>query len=229
MCKPLATFFEIFREPLTVLQAENTPTIHLVWRYFKKIEMELDSLCGSDDAILQSLGASAMLALNKKTTKYTSEWAMIATILDPQSKKMSRFSVQDKLQAKALILEKLRAVSSEYPAISSLNSPPAKRVQRFDFVDFNDDMAEPEPTDGVEDELQKYLESPGSKEEISQYWKSNSYNFPTMAKLAINVLGIPASSSSPERYFSALKLLVTDNRYNLSGSLISKIMIAKSL
>ncbi|KAI1725916.1 hypothetical protein DdX_02603 [Ditylenchus destructor] len=118
---------------------------------------------------------------------------------------------------------------SEYPSISSIHSPPAKRVQRFDFVDFNDDMAEPEPTDGVEDELQRYLESRGSKEEISQYWKSNSHNYPTMAKLAINVLGIPASSSSPERCFSALKLLVTDNRYNLSGSLISKILIAKSL
>jgi len=114
-------------------------------------------------------------------------------------------------------------------SIADIHSPPPKRSNRVDYFDFNDDVEEPEFEQNADEELERYMQSQSSTEEIISFWKTKAHLYPTLAMLARKVLGIPGSSSSPERWFSAMKLIVTDNRFNLSASMISKIMISKSL
>lgn len=63
--------------------------------------------------------------------------------------------------------------------------------------------------------------------DIMAYWEDNKYVFPFLAKLAAIVHGVPATEVSVERAFSALNLILDDQRCNLSDENLKKILFVK--
>jgi hypothetical protein len=76
------------------------------------------------------------------------------------------------------------------------------------------------------DELEKWISSPPFElqggETLGQYWmrlrKQKSTN--KIARMAIDMLGIPAMSSDCERVFSQAKLMITGQRHRLKPDII---------
>lgn len=62
---------------------------------------------------------------------------------------------------------------------------------------------------------------------IMEFWEDNKYSYSFLPKLAKIVHGVPATQVSVERCFSALKIVLSDLRYNLSEENLKKILFVK--
>ena len=51
------------------------------------------------------------------------------------------------------------------------------------------------------------------RENPLRFWKKYSYKFPGLAKLSKQIFSIPAASTSSERIFSRMKLILQGNRF----------------
>lgn len=85
-----------------------------------------------------------------------------------------------------------------------------------------------------EDAIKAFYEIDNYKEkqydvdtDLLEYWQSKKYSLPWLRKLALIVHGVPATQVSVERSFSALKLVLSDLRYNLSEDNLAAIMMVK--
>lgn len=63
--------------------------------------------------------------------------------------------------------------------------------------------------------------------DIMLYWEETKYMYPFLYQLAKVVHSVPATQVSVERSFSALKLILTDLRCNLSSESLKKILFVK--
>lgn len=60
-----------------------------------------------------------------------------------------------------------------------------------------------------------------------EYWEEKKFVYPNLYQLAKVVHSVPATQVSVERAFSALRLVLTDLRCNLSAETLQKIMFVK--
>ena len=65
-------------------------------------------------------------------------------------------------------------------------------------------------------------------EDPIQYWYSQCYNYPRLARFALDIFGIPAMSSEPERVFSVAGQLIQPNRARLNADIIGAALSLKS-
>ena len=83
--------------------------------------------------------------------------------------------------------------------------PPKKKRRIFTFMDDDrESQMTQSSTTYHEKELQKYLEEPCEDENTCplKYWKNHQSVYPSLAKTAATVLGVPASSGAVEQLFS---------------------------
>lgn len=62
---------------------------------------------------------------------------------------------------------------------------------------------------------------------ILNYWKLQRYETPILSGLEFIVHSVPATQASVERTFSALKLILTDQRHNLTSENLENILFLK--
>lgn len=62
---------------------------------------------------------------------------------------------------------------------------------------------------------------------LIEYWQAKKYSYPFLRKLALIVHAVPATQVSVERAFSALKIILTDLRCNLSERTLRSLMFVK--
>jgi hypothetical protein len=83
----------------------------------------------------------------------------------------------------------------------------------------------------IKNEIQHYLNLPElpALEEYDPFawWATNKAQYPTLHKIAIKYLSIPATSVPSERLFSDANNLVTSQRARLDSSIINRIMFLK--
>lgn len=70
------------------------------------------------------------------------------------------------------------------------------------------------PLEKATEELNRYKNKQIAKVDPMTFWGLHAHEFPTIAKLAMKYLAIPASSAPSERAFSQLKLVVENKRWN---------------
>jgi hypothetical protein len=77
-------------------------------------------------------------------------------------------------------------------------------------------------------ELDRYLrlESQAVDNPID-WWRSHMDEYPRLAKLALNILAIPAMASDCERAFSLAKLIMTSQRTRMSDLTLGELMMLK--
>jgi hypothetical protein len=121
-------------------------------------------------------------------------------------------------------------------------SKPKKKVQDarqqgVDAVDFfggaEVEMVEDDPTaedkQGAEEELAKYLKLPqlSLATDTLAWWKINQDKYPRLARMARQLLAVPATSACCERFFSAAGLAFSDLRQAMSEGHLEAVMWAK--
>ncbi|CAF1476138.1 unnamed protein product [Rotaria magnacalcarata] len=74
-----------------------------------------------------------------------------------------------------------------------------------------------------EDEIKRYAKAKlviSNEEFVLQWWKKWSINYPTLDVLAGSLLGIPASSCTSQRIFSATERILEERRQNLGDDIL---------
>jgi len=66
-----------------------------------------------------------------------------------------------------------------------------------------------------------------ANEDVMQYWEDKKFSYPRLYQLAKVIHCVPATQVSVERAFSALKLVLSDLRCNLSPISLKQIMFLK--
>ncbi len=59
------------------------------------------------------------------------------------------------------------------------------------------------------------------------WWKQHMQEFPRLVRMARQYLAVPATSASPERFFSSVGLVKSDLRGNLLDTTLINVMWAK--
>lgn len=119
--------------------------------------------------------------------------------------------------------------------ISESNLPVAVRARESNpFDSFQDELLSPNPH-GVEpivDEFERWL---STKQDIYtkhdnpfQYWSAKRFESPRVARMAIDVLSIPAMAAECERTFSSAGCMVSSKRTRLDASTISVAQTVRS-
>ncbi len=102
------------------------------------------------------------------------------------------------------------------------NESPSKRRKYFQFSSKAINNAAPNnntrsPIDILLDEIKLYIVQPYTEEESSEFWNLNQNKFPTLYKMAIKYLSIPATSAPVERLFSYSGYIMRPHRSRLTG------------
>jgi hypothetical protein len=84
-----------------------------------------------------------------------------------------------------------------------------------------------ESEDELFDELTSYLSNDDKDKDALAYWTAKSKRFPILSKIAFRIYSIPASTAEVERFFSKLRLVVDEYRFNLNEETTSMLMLGK--
>jgi hypothetical protein len=84
--------------------------------------------------------------------------------------------------------------------------------------------------ESIENEVVEYLSLPLEHEDINpiEYWRANAVRFPGLARMAIDYLGIPATSVPAESIFSKAGHVVSKKRNRLSSQTIKETLCLNS-
>ena len=86
-----------------------------------------------------------------------------------------------------------------------------------------------DPTEVKEtSELELYLEFPLAKKDVDvqDWWRENGHRFPSVARMARQFLGVPASTAGVERAFSIVTGMHSDLRKKLTEGTIEHTLMA---
>jgi hAT family C-terminal dimerisation region len=126
--------------------------------------------------------------------------------------------------ARDLWIEKYKDIATFQNEPSILSSAPGE-----DPSDFDQFMAPPDyykPDEHSVDEYEQYCTEPrqdkksAKKFNLCSFWASHENTSPSLARMAFDMLSIPATSAECERTFSSAKLLLTDQRSRLKADII---------
>lgn len=74
-------------------------------------------------------------------------------------------------------------------------------------------------------ELDRYLSSTSTADDVLAYWHKHGETFPRLAKLAVVCLGVPASSGAVERLFSTAGALQRARRASLAPRTVEQLVL----
>jgi hypothetical protein len=105
-----------------------------------------------------------------------------------------------------------------------------KPLVKNSFLAWEDEHEDPKlPT--LFDEYQNYISAPRIKvKDVRRWWLEDTQQtlYPSLSKMALDLLSIPAMSAEPERLFSDTKITLQDRRNRLRIDIIEAIECIKS-
>lgn len=125
----------------------------------------------------------------------------------------------------------VRAVDDEEASNPSPASSPIE--DEFDAWGHTTDRPRRGKKRKVETEWEAWIKHPPTAEERKVknplvWWIERRHIYPTLAKIAINILSMPAMSAEPERVFSDGSELITDKRNSLGDDTVEAEMLQKN-
>lgn len=200
------------------------------------VSSEMDSKVIAEFKGKVSMGLEKRLFPEKAGQSWLKSPLMIATILDPQFKKLKFLTNEnDKKTAYSKIVQLMVSLDSAAETSATVTvkpdpdpepvEPPTKKslVSSLlaDYIEIDDDE---QPHDGPEAELDLYLASRAGSIPALVWWRQNKNQYPRLAQLARKYLAIPATSVPSERAFSTAGLTITKQRARLSPENADKII-----
>ncbi|KAJ8305575.1 hypothetical protein KUTeg_016120 [Tegillarca granosa] len=217
LLQELCNILEPFEKATLLVQSENSASASLA----------IPVTCGLKHQICQiSIDYSSKMistlkhSIHSRLSVYENDDSFtIAAILDPRFK--LRWCENEKIYAPVSL--------DDNPV-----SPPCKKVKQDDFFSFMPSTSTPSRQRHISGksantEVDEYLDEPCilMSENPILYWQNNTCRFPNLAKLACQVLCIPATSAPVERMFSVAGKTFRPDRCRLGDKTFENLMMIK--
>ncbi|KAJ8315996.1 hypothetical protein KUTeg_006010 [Tegillarca granosa] len=231
LLQELCNILEPFEKATLLVQSENSASASLA----------IPVTCGLKHQICQiSIDYSSKMistlkhSIHSRLSVYENDDSFtIAAILDPRFK--LRWCENEKVTK---IIDLLKEKNNQIYAPVSLDdnpvSPPCKKVKQDDFFSFMPSTSTPSRQRHISGksantEVDEYLDEPCilMSENPILYWQNNTCRFPNLAKLACQVLCIPATSAPVERMFSVAGKTFRPDRCRLGDKTFENLMMIK--
>ncbi|PIA42354.1 hypothetical protein AQUCO_02000067v1 [Aquilegia coerulea] len=226
----LCVYLKIFYDAAHVVSSTTHPTADLFFHEAWKIQLEF--ICGtsSQDPLIINL-VNLLREKFDSYWKRCCFILAIAVVLDPQFKmklvecSFARIHADEADTYIKIVDESIHELFSEYvmqiPPLSSDLEQGSLSIVKVDeafdvssggtlpvddFFDSDVFMSELSGSQHTKSELDQYLEEPvvpfTLEFEILSWWDLNSFKYPTLSKMARDILSIPLSAVNPETVFS---------------------------
>lgn len=231
----LENLLDPFLEATLCMEAKSKATIHYVALYRMKLERHLSENAFDVPEIAEMKNIGLLYMRDK--------WVLDdihkkAVFFHPKLKHLNMFR-HDKDRLIADIRGELQMInaSEEDDSAESHVSPPKRRKQSVSEVQERDSIVDEffnaDFTSRLNDDVQKYLDSPvivphGGQIDLCEWWFVNRKFYPTLYKLSLKYLCVPAASATAETKFSLAGFLVNERRSSLNPSVVDDILILKS-
>ncbi|KAL0463943.1 UNVERIFIED_CONTAM: Zinc finger BED domain-containing protein RICESLEEPER 2 [Sesamum latifolium] len=248
----LCAYLKIFYEAASILTSPVYPTTNLFFHEAWKIHLELMHGANSQDFFVSCLTKPLM----EKFTKYWDDCNLVlavAVVMDPRFKmklvefSFSRIYGEDAETWINIVDEGLHELYLEYlvqslPAptfIEGENDSLVKTEPQEDdllpngdgFSDFDIYISDIMSAQHMKSELDQYLEEPLLPRvqdfDVLGWWKMNRSKYPTLSKLASDVLSIPLSTISAESVFDMREKKMDSYRSSLRPSILQALICSK--
>ncbi|KZT40297.1 hATC-domain-containing protein, partial [Sistotremastrum suecicum HHB10207 ss-3] len=148
-------------------------------------------------------------------------------------------------EAERIIKETMNDATPPPPSSSPMSTPPPLRRPNLDTSDSEDDIEDAydrtrralmeSADEEVEDwsmEYARYLKDLARdvdrETDLVDWWSKNATKYPTLARIALDVLPVQASSVACERLFSAGKHITTATRSRLNPDVFEQLQLLKA-
>lgn len=241
----IVTCFAPIRHAQTLLEAAETPTIMLVLPavedikrkvqmiangvrqgpLFSPVSPEDQSLASSTLAALDRIvlhdfwAASCLLHPGLRTLSFVHNTTVRAE-LKAKGKRLLQSLFNKAVQSSNITTAQVPTSSAIAPVGTTLGSSSFALASCMSFLDCSTDN----------DELTSYFEDSVSTCEkemlktndgVVDYWLSKQRAYPTLSKIALRIIAVPASSASSERDFSLLKIAIGKQKCNSKDDIIN--------
>lgn len=250
----LCTYLKLLFDAANILITTTYPTANTFFHEVWKIQLELTHASMSEDPFISNL-IKPLQEKFDKYWKDTSLVLAIAVVMDPRFKmklvefSFSRIYSEDAEAWMKIVDEGVRELFLEY-IVQSL--PPPTFVEEGNEVVAKTELPDQEGTllstgDGLSDfevyiseitcdqqmksELDQYLEEsllPRVQEfDVLGWWKLNRLKYPTLSKMASDILSIPVSTVSPDSVFDTVKKKMDSYQTSLRPTTLEALICAK--
>ena len=252
------TYLKLLYDSAHSIMASTNPTSNLFFHEAWKLQLELSNGTGHEDPVFSSI-AKDMHERFDKYWKDCSLVLAIAVVMDPRFKmKLVEFSYSKIYGAEAakyvkVVNDAVHELYKEYVAqplpltpayaehgeannvtANANNSQGAPASTGDGLLDFDMYLSEIQSSQPSKSELEQYLDeslTPRMQEfDILNWWKLNTVKFPTLSKMARDILAIPMSMvSSGSSIFTAGtgSHMLDDYRSSLRPEIVEALFCAK--
>ncbi|KAL0397119.1 UNVERIFIED_CONTAM: Zinc finger BED domain-containing protein DAYSLEEPER [Sesamum calycinum] len=218
----LCAYLKIFYEAANILTSPVYPTTNLFFHEAWKIHLELMHGANSQDFFVSGLTKPLM----ERFTKYWDDCNLVlavAVVMDPRFKmKLVEFSFS---RIYGEDVETWINIVDEEPQEDGLLS------NGDGFSDFDIYISDIMSAQHMKSELDQYLEEPLLPRvqdfDVLGWWKMNRPKYPTLSKLASDVLSIPLSTISAESVFDLREKKMDSYRSSLRPSILQALICSK--
>ncbi|CAN6215278.1 unnamed protein product [Urochloa humidicola] len=240
VAKKLYTMLEPFYEATKLVSGSKYPTSSLYFHMLWEVKKELDNQSSNTDSVI----ASMVHGMREKMNKY---WDLsylqicIPVILDPRFKmrflefRLGKWFEDEAIRYISKVEKTFRKLFAEYS--SEINVPILEKAHTVSnnelHIDDNGPWADWGQHQSAQksrrtNELDKYLEEETmpveSDLDILQYWKMHLGSYPILARMARDILAVPASTVASESAFSTGERIVSDYRSRLKSETIEALI-----
>jgi len=204
----IVEIFTPFEEAADFIQVGCSPTTGYVLPCIHGLKHHMQSMVSKYQSVLAT---NLQQSLNKRMLYYEqNETYILAAILDPRFK--LRWCLDSNEKHKSLGILKSALDSMIASTVDDKNGPPPKKKRSsFHFMSFMYDkeysVSQSQPKDLVED----YIEAttvPLSTD-AAKFWRDNEEKYPSLSRLAKDILAVPTSSGPVDRLFSTTGKMFT--------------------
>ena len=141
-----------------------------------------------------------------------------------QAKKLEQTQAQKYLKKRLEQITKSASSSEQIDSDSDDDDDSSHYLARY--------IDNPRTTSRKQDELTRYLKFDHREintTDILDFWKSLADTLPGLAKVACQILTVPATSAGVERSFSAAGQIVSERRSNISPDVVNDTLFLRSM
>lgn len=245
--KQLADILEVFTKVTLYMSRSNTPTLPWAIPMYHCMQTALQS-AASDKGINQKLQQACAVGLRKLRHYFRmaqrNHFNTLATICHPvlRLEWFRNLGNDEYTQAKIIFERFIAEYELATPEVASATTHPLPPSVSLDDDDYflssiinlrPDGKSTITSTVPIQSEFERYaILAQGAKDSNALnapliWWKDHSHQFPTISRIARDVLAIPGAISPVERLFSKSRHLCTDQRSSLATATVTQSMCAK--
>jgi len=236
VAKNLCKMLEPFYDATNVVSGSKYPTsdryFHILW----EVKKELDKQSSNADLTIATM-VHGMKAKLKKYWDLSYLKICIPVILDPRFKirflefRLNQWFEDEAFRYISKVEKTFRKLFAEYSSEINVVVEKAHLVNTDDsnpWADWGRHQNAQTLLRRPTNELDKYLEEEtmevGSNLDILQYWKMQSATYPALARMASDILAVPASTVPSESAFSTGGRVVSDYRSRLKSETVEALI-----